>query len=286
MTHTCSSKIKNTSFQFCLVFSFILLSIIGSAQSVNTLIGSRSAGVGYASATLSDEWSLFNNVGGLAKSKNFCGAFSYEASPSLPGANRMAAIFIAPSKFGVGALGFFRFGDELYSEQLISGGFSNQFGIASLGLKVNYIQYRAEAFGTKKAVSINFGGIARLTDKISVGAYISNINQPKISTQDNERVPTKLNAGASFKASEKVLLLIEIEKDLEHSPIAKGAFEYTIYKKVLVRTGFNLNPNAGFFGIGFLTRWLKVDYAIQYNQSINFSHQASAICLLNKSKEK
>jgi hypothetical protein len=286
MTHTCSSEIKNPFFRSSLILTFVFFSIVSSGQSVNTLMGSRTAGVGYASATLADEWSLFNNVGGLAKSKTFCGAFAYEARPSLPGANRMAATFITPSKFGVGAIGFFRFGDELYSEQMVTGGFSNQFGIASLGLKLNYIQYRAEGFGTKKAVSINFGGIAELTHKISVGAYITNINQPRISMQDSERVPTRLSAGVSFKASEKVLLLTEIEKDLEHSPIVKGAFEYTIHKKVFVRNGFNLNPNAGFFGIGFVTRWLKIDYAIQYNRSLNFSHQASAICLFNKRKEK
>jgi hypothetical protein len=252
---------------------------------VNTLMGARTLGLANNSSTLKDEWSLFNNIGGLSAVKNICGSVAYEMRPSLTGANRMAASFIIPSKFGSGAFGVFRFGDQLYSEQILSGGFSNQFGIASLGLKVNYIQYRAEGFGVKKALSINFGGIATLTEKISVGAYVTNINRPKISLQDDERISTSIVAGLNFKVSEKVILLTEIAKDLDNDATVKGAIEYTVHKKVFFRTGFNLNPNAGFFGLGFITRKLKIDYGMQYSYLLNFSHQASVIYLITKKKK-
>jgi hypothetical protein len=234
---------------------------------------------------LGDEWALFNNVGGLAKVDRLSGAFAYEVRPSLPGTRRMAAALNVPFKFGTAGLGFFRFGDNLYSEQLISGGFSNQFGIASLGIKVNYIQYRSETFGVKSAVSINFGGIAELTPKISIGAYITNINQPKISIQDNERVPTRLAAGLSFKPTDKILLLTEVEKDIAYDPTIKGAFEYAIQKKIFFRTGFNLQPNAGFFGLGFHARRVKIDYGMQYNAALSFVHQASAIYRFEKKRK-
>jgi hypothetical protein len=248
-------------------------------------MGARTTGLANASSTLKDEWSLFNNVGGLAQTKHLCTTAAYEVRPSLLGANRMAASFIVPFKFGTSAFGVFRFGDELYSEQVVSAGFSNQFGIASLGIKINYIQYRAQGFGTKKAISINFGGIAQLTEKLSVGAYINNINQPEISLQDNERVPTRIVAGLNFKPSEKVLLLTEIEKDLESDATIKGAFEYLIHKKIFFRTGVNLNPNAGFFGLGFITKTLKIDYGMQYNQSSNFAHHASVTYPFTKNKK-
>jgi len=248
-------------------------------------MGARSTGLAYASGTLADEWSLLNNIGGLAKVKKLSGAFAYEVSPALPGANRMAAVLNAPFKSGTAGLGLFRFGDPVYNEQVISAGFSNQLGIASLGIKLNYIQYHAEGFGTKSAWSFNFGGIAQLTPTISVGAYITNINQPKIAAQDNERIPTALTAAVSFKPTDPVLLLAEVRKDLEYDPTIKGALEYTIHKKVFFRTGFNLQPNAGFFGLGFLTRRLKTDYGMQYNNALGLIHQASAICLIEKRKK-
>jgi len=266
------------------IIAFVFFTRQLCAQSVNTLMGARATGLAFASSTLSDEWSLFNNVGGLAKIDRLSGSFAYEVRPSLPGTKRMAATLNTPFKFGTAGLGFFRFGDDLYSEQIISAGFGNQFGIASLGLKANYIQYRAEGFGVKSAVSINFGGIADITPRISVGAYITNINQPKISIQDNERIPTRLAAGISFKPTDKILLLTEVEKDIAYDPTIKGAFEYSIHKKVFFRTGFNLQPNAGFFGLGFNARRVKIDYGIQYSEALSFTHHASAIYRFEKKR--
>ena len=40
-----------------------------NAQSSSTLIGGRAGGLAYSSSCLDDEWSIFNNIGGLAKLK-------------------------------------------------------------------------------------------------------------------------------------------------------------------------------------------------------------------------
>ncbi len=253
-------------------------------QSVTTTIGARSAAIGNASSILSDEWSLLNNIGGLAKIKETYTAFTFDARPALPGSSRMAAAFSTPLKIGVIGIGVFKFGDNLYSEQILTTGFSNKFGIASLGIKLNYIQYRAEGFGTKNALSISVGGIADITPQLSIGAYIQNLNQPKLN--NGERVPTRLAVGLSFKPTEQVLLVTEIEKDLLYDPIIKAGIEYSILKKVYARTGFNLNPETAFFGLGFKGWRLKFDYAIQYNNSLNFSHQASACYRIDKIRKK
>ncbi len=248
-------------------------------------MGARSAGLGYASATLHDEWSIFNNVGGLSKVDQPITSFAYEARPGLIGANRMAAALSSPLKTGVAGFGLFRFGDDLYSEQVISGGYSNQFGIASLGLAVNYIQYRADGFGIKNAVSLNFGGVAQITPQISAGAYILHLNQPRLSRFDEERLPTKLVAGLGFKPSEKFLLAVELEKDLAYDPVVKGCMEYLADKKVYFRTGFNLHPIAAFFGWGFLIKRMKIDYAFQYNSLLGATHHASVGYHLEKKKK-
>ncbi len=275
--------------KFCLfALHFLLQSPILCClgQSTNTLIGGRALGLANASATLGDEWSLLNNVGGLCKVRTTATAIAYEAKPSLIGANRMAAVVVLPTKIGSGGFGVFRFGDALYSEQIISAGFANEFGNTALGLKVNYIQYRVLGFGTKTAVSINIGGITQLTSKLSIGAYIINLNQPKLSTIDGEKLPTHLVAGINFKASSQVSLFAEVDKDLDYSPTIKGAMEYQIHKKVFARTGFNLHPQAAFFGMGFITSQLKIDYAIQYSQELNSAIQVSIIYQFNKQQKK
>ena len=262
----------------------LLLAETAVAQNTSTTMGARSASLGNSSAMLSDEWSLLNNIGGLAKVNEIITAFSFEAKPALSGSSRMAATYSTPLKLGALGVGVFKFGDNVYSEQVLTAGYSNQFGIASLGMKLNYIQYRAEGFGTKSAISVSIGGITEITHQLSIGAYIQNLNQPKLT--DGERVPVRLAVGLSFKPTEEILLITEIEKDLDYNPVLKAGMEYCIHKKVFGRTGFNLNPEAAFFGVGFKGWRLKFDYAIQYNNALNFAHQASASYRIEKSLKK
>lgn len=258
------------------VFTVLLLftCISGvSAQSVSTQIGGRANGMGYASAALFDAWSLFHNPAGTAKLESITTGFTYDLHPIPSGANRTAATLALPIPIGVTAISAYRFGDDLYNEHVISAGFANQFGLAALGMQVNYIQYTATGFGTKGVASINLGGIAELTPKLSIGAYIVNLNQPTISGE--EKLPTRLVAGLGFKPIEKLFLAAELEKDLDLDPTWKMGMEYTFHKKFSARTGYNLRPNTAFFGLGFKTKKLTLDYTVQHHIVLNVSHQAT-----------
>lgn len=265
-----------------LSLQFVFISSAICAQSVSTQIGARSAGMGYTSSCLQDEWSLFNNVAGLSGIKSVVLGAAYDAKPQLQAANRSAFVANLPVKIGTAGLGFFRFGDELYNEQKLSAGFGNKFGLASLGATVNYIQYNATGFGTKGVVTVSFGGIAELTKQISIGAHVQNINQPKLTENDEERIPTILTAGVAFTASEKVVFITEIQKDLDYALTYKTGLEYKPSKKFAARTGFNLKPNALFLGLGFTNTRLLIDYALQYvPTTLGLSHQASVGYKLN-----
>lgn len=237
-------------------------------------MGARAQGMGYASSCLKDEWAIFNNIGGLSDLENPTAAFTYSSFPGFKSFNRMAALVGLPTQFGVAGLGVFRFGDDLYNEQLITAGFSNTFGIASLGAKVNYIQYNAEGFGRKGVVSFSLGGITRFTPNFSVGAHISNVLQPELS-EEGDHLPTLLNIGVCFKPSQKLLLTTELEKDLDYDLTWKAGVEYNVHKKFSLRTGFNVKPQAGFLGFGFAPSAFRFDYAFTYRPDFVSQHQAS-----------
>ena len=238
-------------------------------------MGARAHGIGYTSACLSDVWSLTNNIGGLAGLDVPAAAVSYNAIPSFKAFNRMAAVFAVPAPSGVAGVSAFRFGDDLYNEQLVSLGYANSFGLASLGLKVNYIQYRAEGMGTHTAFTLSFGGIATITPNLFFGAHIVNINQPVINETTGETVPTTLAAGMALKLSDKLMISGEVEKHLAYPPIIKAGMEYKVVKKIIFRTGLNLNPQAAFFGMGFTVKRLELSYAMQTDRVFSFIHQAT-----------
>jgi hypothetical protein len=264
-----------------LIWLVALIPYVSSAQSTSTLLSARAAGMGYASATLHDEWAFFNNIAGLAEVKNISVASSFDAR-SLPGASRMGALATLPFSFGVGAVGVFRFGDDVYSEQFVSAGFANRLGKTSLGVRLGYLQYRAVGFGTQGALSINIGGITQLTPKLTIGAWIQNINQPKINFNDSEKAPVKLLAALSFIPADKFLLTTEIEKDVLYEPLWKTGMEYWVHRKIAARMGFNINPGSAFFGVGFQSWRIKIDYALQSFATLGPSHQASATYRINK----
>lgn len=229
----------------------------------------------YASACIKDEWALFNNPAGLVKISRPVASFTYDAFPALSSFNRMAASYGMPAGGGVAAVGVYRFGDDLYNEQLLSAAYANKLGIASLGIKVNYIQYHAEGFGNTGAFTVSFGGIAQLTPVLSIGAHIININQPNLTKLNEESLPTTLLVGLGFTVSEKLFLTSEVEKDLSYDLTWKNGIEYKLHKKFAARTGFMIQPQAAFAGMAWTTKKFVISYAIKYSFDLGTSHQAS-----------
>ncbi|MEO8470743.1 MAG: hypothetical protein ABI477_01080 [Chryseolinea sp.] len=259
-------------------YSFIIVMLIAllrdtCAQSSSTLIGPRAHGMGYASVCLADEWSLFNNVAGLGKIKKFTGSCTYDVNAIFKPFSKTAATINIPGKIGY-AFGVYRFGDGQYQEQLISAGIGSTLGITSLGLKVNYTRYSVAGLGDKSVITIGFGGNTQLTPRLSIGACISNLNQVYLSKSDKERVPTIMTAGFLFKATDAFIMALELEKDIDYPPIIKAGIEYTVLRKFFFRTGFNIQPEAGFLGFGYKLRKFHADYSMQYSIALGMHHQA------------
>lgn len=267
--------------------AFLLAALLSSlalpAQNVSTLMGARSAGMAYASAGLADEWSVFNNPAGVSAASRPSAFFAYEVRPAPKGTNRTAAGLQTSLGWGSAALGVFRFGDEAYSEQSVSAVFGNRFGIASLGLRLSYVQYRTQGFGTAGALSLTFGGQATITDKLIAGAYMVNLNQAKLSGE--ERLPTLMMAGLTIRLAEDLILSTEVEKDLDYPLTWKTGAEYTFRKKFVARTGFSLWPQSGFFGVGFRKGRLRLDYSAQVGSDAGSRHMASAVYDLKRGGE-
>jgi len=246
-------------------------------------MGGRAAGLGYTSSCISDVWSVMNNIGGLAEVNKAIISVSQNVHPYLKSFNRSALVVAVPAGKGVVGAGLYKFGDNLYNEQVITAGFANRFGLASLGLKINYVQYFAEGFGTRGVVTVCFGGIATLTPKLQIGAHITNINQPSITSgNQKEKVPTRLTAGLALKPSDKVIFTTEFEKDLDAIMIWKTGVEYQFHEKFFLRTGFNVHPDAAFIGTGFNPRRFGVDYALHYDLAAGLNHHMSVRYKLQK----
>ena len=117
--------------------------------------------------------------------------------------------------------------------------------------------------------------MSEIVPGITVGAHITTVNQPFITSKDEERIPTRLLAGILFRLTNSVNVATEIEKDLRYAATVKAGIEYKLNEMFLVRTGVNINPSAIFFGLGFRRKKLTLDYACSYYIGNASRHQGT-----------
>ena len=257
----------------CLITLLVCFITQGQTGSFN--LGGRSAGMAGASLTLGDGYSLFNNIGGLGRVENHAAFAAYQNRYGVSEFQVVGAGAVYTARIGNTGVGFYKFGDDLYSEQRLHLAFGNKIQMVSLGVGLDLLQYNVSTVGTNTSLAIQFGGIAEITPQLRFGAHISNLNQAKISSETGEKAPTVMKAGISFLPSEELILNAEVEKDLDFDEVFKAGIEYQIIERVYLRTGISTEPFLGAFGVGFHPKNLKFDYAFSNDSRLGSIHAIS-----------
>ena len=253
----------------------VLFSLQLSAQDGSYTLGARSAGMGGASLTIGDEYSLFNNVGALGRLDHHSAFASYQSRYGIPEFQVIGAGGIYHSPIGNAGIGFYRFGDELFSQQRLHLAFGNKLQMVSLGVGIDLIQYAVSSVGTRQVLAIQFGGVAEITPKLFFGAHIFNLNQADLNVETDDRVPTVMKGGISYRPTEELMLNAEVEKDLDFDEKIKVGIEYQIVSRVFMRTGISTDPKTASFGVGFHPKNLAFDYAFSNDNRLGNAHEVS-----------
>lgn len=248
-------------------------------------VGGRALGIGNTTVTLTDSWSLFNNPAGITGVTQLNIMFAYDNRFGMPGMQSIATGLVYPFTQGTLGVSISRFGDDLYSEHMAGVAYSHQISKVRLGIKANYVQVSAGDVSARRTFTFQFGGIAAITPQLSFGAHIYNFNQAKLAEYQDERIPTIMKAGLSYKPFTKLMLNLETEKDIDFPAMVKAGVEYEIIKNLYLRTGITSKPFTGHFGIGFGRKNFQFDYALRTHASLGISHHLS-LAYQFKKKEK
>lgn len=260
-------------FSYSIFIMLFASSVLAQNGSFN--LGGRSAGMAGASLTLGDEYSLFNNIGGLGQVENHTALASYRNKYGVTEFQTVGAGAIYHTAIGNAGVGFHKFGNDLYSEQRIHLAIGNKLDMISLGLGVDLLQYNISSIGSKHVVALQFGGIAEITPQLSFGAHIFNLNQAQITAETANKIPTVMKGGMSYRPTKELMFNIEIEKDLDFDEVFKAGIEYQVVDQVFLRTGITSKPFTGAFGIGFYPKNLKFDYAFSNDSRLGGVHDIS-----------
>ncbi len=245
-------------------------------------VGPVSNGLGGISSPFDNAWSVFNNPAGLTGNEQLTGVFGYQTIFNFAPFNTVAAAVTSPTQYGTAALGFYRFGDEIFSSQMASAGFAKTIGIMSLGVKANYLQYNIQGFGRRSVFVAEMGGIATLTNKLRFGMHIYNFTQSIIAEESGEKIPTIIRLSLQYRINDEIDIYAEGEKDVDLDPDFKVGLSYDLNGMVELRTGFSTLTNRHSFGAGFEISKFIIDYALKSNSNIGSTHNFGITYKFNK----
>lgn len=268
---------KHLSTLLILVYSFANFSL--KAGNDNMPIGARAAGLSNSTLALSDVWSVHHNQAGLGFLKNASAGAYYESRFLLPELALKGAVVALPlSKLpGTFGISFRSFGYSLYSESKIGLAYGRAFGDnLSIGMQFNYQQVRiGDVYGNRNVFTVEAGMQYRLNPKLTIAAHIYNPNRAKLTTLDQDRLPSVIRFGFNYKFSDKLFLAFETEKDTYNPAVFRGGIEYLMGDVLFLRAGFGTNPFANSFGFGLKLKRLQVDFAGNFHPVLGFTPQSS-----------
>lgn len=260
----------------------LLFTLQGLAQDGKFNFGARSAGMAGASLTVGDEYSLFNNIGGLGRVDYHAAFAGYQNRYGIREFQVIGGGGVFHSDIGNAGVGYYKFGDDVFSQQRIHVAIGNQLQMVSLGLGVDLVQYDIATIGTRQVLAIQFGGIAEITPQLVFGAHIFNLNQAELTSETGEKLPTVMKGGFSYRPSKELMLNVEVEKDLDFDEVFKAGLEYQIIENVYMRTGISTEPFLSAFGVGFHPKNLKFDYAFSNDSRLGNIHELSVSYTIKK----
>lgn len=255
---------------FLLIISFIPVFLF--CQNGNSIaLGGRSNGIANASVAFHDINSILNNQAGLAELKQTGFILASEQRFLLSELSSIGGGFALPTKSGTFGISVNYFGFESYNESKIGLAYGRKLmENLSLGVQFDVLNTRIEENGSKLLYTFEIGLQSELIENLLIGIHI--FNPVRLEIIEDEFLPSVFRAGGTYKASKKVLLHAELEKDFDFPFIFKSGIEYALVENFWLRTGVQTNPTAVSFGIGYkIKNGFHFDLASNYHQVLGFT---------------
>jgi hypothetical protein len=165
-----------------------------------------------------------------------------------------------------------KYGNQLYSEIHISAGSSYKIvDYLSVGISLQGYFLSIKNYDNAQNWGINLGFQYNFLEDLSIGAHITNINNPKFSSV-HEEIPKTFSLGFKYSIVKNGTLLFEFFRDVKFEQDYRGGFEYEPYDNILIRFGIMDNTNTYSFGFGSRFNFLNIDYALINHSILGISH--------------
>ena len=170
-----------------------------------------------------------------------------------------------------------QFDNETYAENTIvlSHGFpvsSNLY--AGFNLNIYHLQNPMN-LGNATTFGVDFGVLAKIYDRWSLGFSIHNLNNPRLTAQTGtEELPFWIQGGVSFRGGRYSLTSFELRESKDYPVRISIGEEVKVLEFAKLRAGLMSEGSLFRFtsGVGLKVRKFQFDYALWYNPDLPLTH--------------
>jgi hypothetical protein len=241
--------------------------------------GARRVGLGFAyTGVRGDFWQLFMNPAGIAGLQQMEVGAYVERRFVLQSLNYGTIGFAMPFSKGRHFAGFdvSAYGFGAYNESKLGLTYATTlFDKISLGAKLNYNRFGIQDYGNKSALFVNAGLNCILSKHVSIGFRIFNASRSELLRDQDEKIPTTIDAGLAYQVSDKVLIVADIEKQVNFPLSFRGGVEYIPSKHFRARVGASTQPVTISAGLGVNVKNLNIDFSNTLHQYLGYTPSLS-----------
>ncbi|SOD12722.1 hypothetical protein [Pedobacter xixiisoli] len=237
--------------------------------------GARLKAMANASAAVNDVWSLNANPAGITGLKSSMVALNYARYLFGDELSEQSFAFVHPFGNNFAGLSINRYGISEFNEIKAGFCFAKKFGDdLAIGVKANIHQIKITNYGNATTFSVDAGVNYSLSKQIGLGVFVNNPSSQKYKATNVETyIPAAVHFGASYTPSNKVLLAINVSKDLERKFDVALGVDYKFYELLSLRGGLSAKPFKQYFGIGLnYQKWI-LDIAVESHPQIGYTPQ-------------
>ncbi len=269
-------------YTICLLLSFGCWLQVVAQNGAPPPAGARGIAMGNTGTAHTGIYSLFSNQAGLADITQTEIAVFGEQRFFLSELSILQAGVAVPVGAGVFGLQVQQFGFDQYTEQKIGLTYARKLANKfSLGGQIDVLHTRISEYGSQTVVTFELGFQAALLRNLTWSAHV--FSPLKVEVSDDYSLPSVLSVGLNYQGSEKLEVIVEMEKDIDHPVVVKGGIEYQATPSFALRVGAAVNPALVSMGIGYTKKQIRIDVASAYHPSLGFMPGISASYRLGKS---
>ncbi len=240
--------------------------------------GARSLALSNAFVSVSDIWSTFHNQAGLAGFSQLSGGIYYESRFSVDLLSLAAGTLVLPTKSGNFGLSFFQFGKGSFKENKVGLAFAKQLGDTfSAAVQLDYLsQTFPENERSRGFATFELGVIYKPTEKLFLGTHVFNPIYGGIETLNGkQKMPVVIRIGGHYQFDEKILWIVETQKNSEHPFVLKTGIEFSPVQNLFLRFGVSGKPVNYTSGIGYRVGKVSTDIAFSYHANLGVTPSVS-----------